>query len=293
MRISRDLWLPLVTAATFAGSFVASKYATFELEPLTTTFVRYVIATLFLLVLVLRSGPRVLRVEAKDIIPLAAMGLTGVVGYHYFFFVSLHHTAVANTAVINALGPVVTALMAALLIRERLSGANYAGVLTAVVGVLLLVTRGRPQALWQAAFNHGDVLMLCAVVSWTVYVLIVKKLSARYGSLTLTFWSALFGTLEALLLSLPEKPMAQLGSISAVSVWSLLYMGVIASGIGYLFYNVSVERIGPTKTSSLVYSTVPVLVAGLALLFFGEPVTAVLALGLVLIVTGMHLVLRK
>ena len=61
-------------------------------------------------------------------------------------------------------------------------------------------------------------------------------------------------------------------------------MGIGASGIGYLLYNMSVREIGPTRNTSFVYSIVALLVAGLALVFFGEAITwaAGAAAGLIL-----------
>jgi drug/metabolite transporter (DMT)-like permease len=72
-----------------------------------------------------------------------------------------------------------------------------------------------------------------------------------------------------------------------------MYMGVGASGIGYLLYNLSIAGIGPTKTAGLVYSAVPVFVALLALLLLGETLTPELLISVALILLGLNLVIRS
>ena len=93
----------------------------------------------------------------------------GIVGYHYFFFLSLRYTEVANTAIINALSPIMTSIAAAALINERLSGRTYLGVLVAFLGVLLLLSRGDIDVIRAVEFNKGDLLMLLSVPLYAMF----------------------------------------------------------------------------------------------------------------------------
>ena len=123
--------------------------------------------------------------------------------------------------------------------------------------------------------------------------LLVKKLLARYDSFTLTFYATLFGVLLLLPLAPGEGAIAQLAEISRASAVSVLYMGVCASGLGYLLYNLSIREIGPTRTSSFVYSVIPLIVAGLALLFFQQAITLIMIVSAGLILIGLHLMLAS
>ena len=288
--VSRILF-PLITGLLFAGSYIAGKYTTLDLGPLTTTLVRYSFALLFLAALLPYYKPHALLIERRDLPALLLLGLFGIVGYHYFFFLSLRYTAVANTAIINALSPVITVVAAGALLGERLAVKNYVGVALAFAGVLILLSGGRPATLAAIEFNEGDLLMLLAVLSWTAYALLIKKLLARYSGYTLTFYAALFGVLLLLLIAPGEGATGQLAQISRTSVVSVVYMGVCASGLGYLLYNLSIREIGPTRTSSFVYSIVPLVVALLALVFFREAITVTMILSAALILAGLHLML--
>ena len=143
-------------------------------------------------------------------------------------------------------------------------------------------------------FNFGDILMLFAVVSWAVYALLVKTLMIKYSGYNVTFYAALFGILFlAVITPIFEGINLNVGEIGPAAVYSILYMGIIASGVGYFLYNQSVHEIGPTRTSSYVYSTVPVFVTVLAFLFFAESITLLILLSISLIIIGLHLVLKK
>ncbi|WP_017299962.1 DMT family transporter [Nodosilinea nodulosa] len=287
--------LPVLTSFLFAGSFVAGKYTTVDLGPLTTSLLRYLIAMGVLGIFIARSAQPVkaLTVARSDWGAMALLGLFGVVGYHYFFFSSLRYTATANTAIINAFNPVVTGVMAALFIGERLTRRQYGGIALALLGVLTLLTRGNLTKLLTLELNRGDGLMLCAVLCWVVYSLIIKQLSQRYSGLTITFYAAVAGVGQLLVLAVAERWWQQLATLSLASLLSIIYMGVAASGVAYLLFNLSIQQVGPTRTASVVYSLVPIFVAALAWLFFREPLTGAMVASMGLILLGVNVVLSQ
>ncbi len=69
-------------------------------------------------------------------------------------------------------------------------------------------------------------------------------------------------------------------------------MGICGSGLGYLLYNLSIREIGPTRTSSFVYSVIPIIVAVLALLFFAQTITLVMVASMALILIGLRMMLH-
>jgi len=284
--------LPLATSLLFAGSFIAGKYTTADLRPLTISLLRYIVALVFLtlLAMVRRSS---LSVRFGDLGKLLLLGLFGIVGYHFFFFSALRHTEVANTAIINALSPIITGLMAALFLKEKLSFRSYLGIVIAVVGVIALLVKGQSQNLLKLNVGQGDGLMLLAVLSWAIYALLVKTLSKKYSGFCLFFYATLFGVIMLLGLAFTEDWIWQIKNLSVTSFWSIIYMGAVASGIGYLLYTMSIGKIGPTRTSSFVYSLVPIFVAILALFFFDEPITAVMIVSMAGILIGLRLLMAQ
>lgn len=290
---TKNLLLPVLTSALFAGSFIGGKYTTADLGPLTASLLRYIAALTCLGVLGLQHRRPSSKIQRGDWYKLVLLGIFGIAGYHFFFFSALRHTAIANTAIINALIPIFTAGMAAIFISERLRPINYAGVAVAVCGVIVLLVKGDINNLIGLRINLGDGFMLMAVANWVVYALIVKKLSERYSGFTITFYATLFGTFLLVVLAFTENFISQIREISAVSFWSIIYMGVGVSGIGYLLFNLSVAKIGPTRTAGVVYSLVPVFVAILALLFFAEAITFAMIASGGLILIGLRLMMQR
>ena len=280
-------------AVLFAGSFVAGKVAADRLGPLTITLLRYVIAFGFLVVLFVRRSTRSLAVRAHDIPLFMFLGATGIVGYHYFFFRALTYTAVANTAIINAVNPVLTGILAGLLLRERIGRRGAAGIIVTVVGTLLLVSKGNPWIVFRGGLNRGDALMLGGVLSWSLYSLVVRRLTTRYSGYTVTFYATSCGLALLIPLALAEGLVNQFAGIEWSTWVAIAYMGVAASGLGYLLYNISVGSIGPTKTAGIVNGTVPLLVAILALVVFAEPITLAMGLSGAMVLAGLGLTIRS
>jgi len=290
---ARAWLLPSVAALLFSGSYIAAKVATRELGPFSATLLRYVVA-LVLLAALLRRVEAPARLPRKaDVGYLVLLGLLGIAAYHVLFFTALRFTEVGNTAIVNATSPVVTALMAAAVIKERLRGREYAGVGVAVAGVLLLLSRGRPDLAVQMNVNVGDALMMLSVLSWAGYSLLVRRLSARYASVTLTFWASVAGVVLLIPLALAEGLPRAVARASPATWLAVGYMGIAASAVGYVLYNRSIAAIGPTRTASVVYSVVPVLVTILAWLTLGEPVTGIMVASTALILVGLHLALGR
>ncbi|MEL6601791.1 MAG: DMT family transporter [Cyanobacteria bacterium J06614_10] len=291
--------LAVLTSFLFAGSFVAGKYTTDEMGPLLITLLRYIIASLFLQLLVWQQARQqqtanqlIRHASTTDKVCLFLLGTFGVMGYHFFFFSSLRYTAVANSAIINAFNPVVTGLLAAILLKEKLAMRNYVGGAIAITGVLILLTDGNLGRLLALQFNDGDLLMLCAVLCWAGYSILLRHLGKRYSGLAISYYGAIAGVVQLSIFVIPELAKTGWPTLSLPAVLGVLYMGIGASGIGYLLFTLSTQRIGPTKSTSIVYSGVPVWVALLAWLFFKEPITPWMVVSMAFILLGLRTVLQ-
>jgi drug/metabolite transporter (DMT)-like permease len=171
--------LALTTAAIFAGSTIAGKFASEALDPTTIILFRSLLALMFLAILAAPRGSTAFKVSPRHLLPIGFLGASGIVGYVYFFLSSLDYTALSNTAIISSLSPVVTAVAAAILLGERLSARRYFGVLVSLGGVLLLISQGNWDVIASVRFNYGDCLMLLAVGCSVSYGLAAKILSGN------------------------------------------------------------------------------------------------------------------
>ncbi|WP_217358697.1 DMT family transporter [Thalassococcus sp. S3] len=283
--------LALLTALIFATSSIAAKIATFDLDALTIILVRSSIAVVTLFAVLLFQTSSAFRISIRDIPAITVLGVVGIVATLWFLLQALTYTTVTSIALIGATAPIVTAVSAALVFKERLPRVAYLGVVLSFGGVVLLITDGRIAALRELSFNRGDLLMFGNVVSSAVYALTIKSLSAKYASLTLTFYMTI-AAIVALLLLVDFDQVRQVSSASATSIWALLYLGIVTSAIGYFLYNYTVKIVGPTVMSCTVFSAMPVFVMILAWVMLGEVITSFEVVSSVLISVGLFFVLR-
>lgn len=114
---------------------------------------------------------------------LAALGLTGVFGYNYFFFKGLQIIEAGRAAAVIALYPIVITLLSAIFFRERLRSVQVLGILLSVSGALVVISRGEISGMISHGVGLGEILILGCVFSWSIYSLIGKLVMARFSPL--------------------------------------------------------------------------------------------------------------
>ena len=273
----------------WAGSFSAIKALLDDgVEALDIAILRYVIAIPgFALILWRARGlPGLTR---RDAARVAAAGLLVVVGYHVFLNVGTSSTTSGAAALVVALSPALTVAFAAALGLERITGVRVAGLVVAFAGVAVVVLLGTGQ---EVSFGtaKGPVIVLGAATSFALYNVLLKPLLGRYDLLALTAATSLVGFLGLVPL-VRGSTLDTVSDATAKEVALLLYLGLLATLLGYIGWNVGLRALGATRAVSYTYAVSPtaVLIAAVAL---DEPVTAWLVLGGVLVVLGVVLVQR-
>jgi len=284
--------LALTTAFIFATSTIAAKIATLEIEAFAIILVRSGIALVCIAIIAGPARAKILRIDAKDIPALFILGAAGIVGCLWFLLKALEFTTATNTALIGSTAPVATAVMAAIVLKERLKPSTYAGVAVSFLGILLLISQGDVSVLLGLQMNKGDLLMFGNVAGSVTYALMVKKLSDKYPAVTVTFYMTL-AAIVLLLFFVGNEGIRSVGNASLTGLLSLVYLGVVTSAIGYLLYNYTVKIVGPTIMSCTVFSAMPVFVMILAAIMLGEPITGIAVASAALISFGLYLTLKK
>ena len=146
----------------WASNIVLGRVLRGEIGPLTLTAFRYVVASLLYVAVLGRSVGKEPLVR-RDWVLLAAMGLTGIFGFSALLYRGLQFTTATNGVLINGSGPLMTAVLAAILLKERLSRRHVLGALISFLGVALIVGGGSFRALLQWHVNTGDLYILMAM----------------------------------------------------------------------------------------------------------------------------------
>ncbi|MCO7122238.1 DMT family transporter [Ihubacter massiliensis] len=263
----------MVLAALFwSGAFIAGKYAVPFIPTFTLTFLRFFFASLILCIL---SGAARKKEEdrfrlKKEHLPIFLFtGIVGMFGYHVFFFIALKYTTAINSSIIGAMNPIVTIVIAALFLRNKIPAKQIAGILLSFFGVLLTITGADVETLVQLDFNRGDLWMAAAVICWAAYGVFSKSKGAGIPPFWLTYYSFLVCTLILIPFVIWEKPWQLLAQAPPQAWIAVLYMSIFASVAGYMIQQIAIKQIGPSKTSIFI-NLVPVFSMVLATLILGE-----------------------
>jgi drug/metabolite transporter (DMT)-like permease len=161
---------------------------------------------------------------------------------------------------------------------------RVAGLAVAFAGVALVVALGTGETL-SLASAKGPLLVVFAPLSFALYNVLLKPLFARYDLLALTAATSLVGIL-GLLPFLRSSTAGLVTGVSARDASFLLYLGVLATLLGYVLWNVGLRGIGPTRAVAYTYAISPLAVV-IGAIVLDEPVTPWLALGGALVVGGI------
>lgn len=244
-----------ISALVWSSNIVLGRALRGEVGPLTLTFARYLVAGGLLWLLVLRSSSEDRRI-GRDWPLLLGMGLTGILGFSTLLYTAVKFTTASHVALINGTGPLVTAVLAASLLRETLSRNRLIGALLSLVGVGLIITGGSLEAIQKQGLNFGDLLMLLNICIWGVYSILSRIVTRFRSSLSATafcIWFSLPFLFVAAGLELAQNPPI----LSWHLLMAIIYIGIFPSVIGYLAWNEGVRRVGPGQ-AMVFYNMLPV-----------------------------------
>ena len=224
------------------------------------------------------------KVAPRDLTVIILGGLLGIVVSQTLTAWALTFTTPVYFSLIATLTPVATMLCAALFIGEKISVRGIAGVALGVAGAMLMVFVG-----WQGGSGKNDILgialTLLSMFTWAVYLIITRKVSARYTAVTQMKWVFLASAIAVLPFSLTDLQSATL--YSAATQWSglaeMAFIVVFATVAGYFAIPFAMRFLKATTVS--VYTNLQPIVASLVaialsqdVLTWDKPVALVLVL---------------
>lgn len=277
----------------WGAAYVAGRVVAEDVDPAFAIAIRVALSSLCCAPALLLLPPGKRSVARADLPGVVLLGLVGVLGFNILFFLGLALTDAVHGALIGAASPVVTALLAALLLGERLRPAQWIGVTLSLAGVVSVISNGSPASLAALSFNPGDLLLGAAVASWAVYTVAGGGLVRRYGPLTIAAYAYFVATAVALPVAVAKTVLAGIPALpTSWTVWAaLLFLGTVSSVLGFVWWNEGMAVLGPSRTG-IFYSLVPVSGIVLAGVLLGEPVTAVHLAGTALVCAGVVLTVR-
>lgn len=285
--------LVLICPAFFSSNMLIARGMSGVFPPLSMAFARWLFVGLLIvgaLTLVRHFNWQQARAEAKHILFLASLGM-GLCGGPVYLAGEL--TTATNIGLIYSAAPLLIALIAFVIFKERLTKWQSLGLGMGLVGVLIILIRADVGRLASLSFNGGDLWIVLATTSFSIYSLGLKYLKTslsqlqRFGAMALggALWHAPFVVWE----------IADRGpwpNITLEILGALLVLVFLASIGAYLTYGYIVNRLGATIAGATLYLS-PVYAAILAVILLNEQIMAYHVMGGALILPGLWLVSRR
>ena len=269
-RIEGCLYLAL--AMVLVGSTVtASKIIAAGLPPFTATALRFAMALPLFLIAMRMTGARWPVLSRGGWGLLFVQAAAGSVGYTTLLISGLRHTSAADAGVIIGTLPVVSALIAIVLLGERPGRAVLGAIALATAGVLAIALQPGGDATRPLL---GNLLVMGAVLCEGLFILLNKRLRTPVPPLALSALMSAFGLLTALLPALWEAPWQLHASAQAThALAAVAYYAVVPTVGGFVLWYAGAARVSGAE-ASLFTALAPVAAVAFAATLLGEAVTA-------------------
>lgn len=270
-------------------NYIIGKVALREFPPVLLTCWRTTFAGAFILPIYLwrESGKRP-ACTGQELGGLLLLGIFGVVANQLFFVVGLAWTSVAHASIVVTLMPILVLLLAALLGQERITARKVVGMVIAATGVgVLQLEKGGGSG----ATLLGDFFVFMSGVALAIFTVRSKQVGKRFGSLAINSVAYIGGALAMAPFTVWLSLRYGLARASAAAWWSVAYMALFSSVIAYLIYNYALTYMPASRASAVSYLQ-PLGATLLAVLLLGESVTTAVAIGGMLVLTGVFVTER-
>jgi drug/metabolite transporter (DMT)-like permease len=282
--------LLLLVSFVWAGSFIVVEIATSEMDPIDLGFLRFLVATpLMILLVLLRKTP--LRVPRKEIPWLIVLGLTGVTFLYLFQFLGIHYTNAPTASVLINTNVIFIAILSGVFLHESLKKKRIAGIVLSFIGVIVIMFSdlSTQEMTFDNLFFIGGMLMLLSAFCWALYSLVGKHLLQQYDEFVITTYAFGLGTLFYLPFVIfhigPVLQQTSLGGWLAV-----LYLALACSLFGYLGWYYGLKHIDASK-AAVFLNFIPLFTI-LMSFFLGTSFSWLFLLGAGLIIYGVYLTQR-
>ena len=289
--ISTAYIMLVVVMLLWASGIVVARSVYASVPPVGFSFWRWVCAVTIMTPLTARQTwqHRAYLIERLPVILMLgffmALGSTAIV-------VAVQYTTATNVALVSASQPIVTALIAWILINERLTPRQMGGVVAATIGVVGMISRFDIDLLSSLSFNLGDVVMLTSVTGYALYAVNLHRWVAGVGALVMMYATCLGVVVVLLPVFVAESMWIESIVFNGPVFWAMFYLALIPTLLATIMWNVSVGVVGPNR-ATIFTNLLPLFGVTLAVLFLNETVHGYHIIGGVLVCCGITLVVKR
>ena len=281
-----------LTMLFWGGNTVFARGVADDVPPMNLSFWRWAVALVVLLPFGLRPmwEQRQLYLRHWKLVTLLAILSVSV--FNSFIYHAVQYTPALNVILMTAVIPAATVLTSWLLFRDRIAWRIVVGSFVAFAGIIAIMSKGDPSILLGLAFNRGDLFALVSVVAWALYIALFRKLPGELHPVGFMQAIIIIGLVFIVPFYGREVIAGDVLVVSRTAILGILYVGVFASVLAFIFFNKGVAAVGGSRAAQFNYLT-PVFGGAMAIAFLGESLEWFHALGVALIFPGVYLAANR
>ena len=286
-------YLKVITAMTIVGSSVVAGKILIQTMPIfLASELRFLVASLILVpLLIYKEG--IPSLSRRDIVILFFQSLTGVFLFSIFMLYGLKYTTAMEAGIVTSTLPAMVALLAYFIIKEKLTRNKIAGIITAILGVIILNVSGVMQ---EISGNHleivGNFLVLGAVMGEALFIILGKSISKKVSPLTITTGVSVIGGLLFLPMAIYDSITANYSFGSGYDWLLIFYFGMVVTVLAFLLMYQGLAVLS-AATVGILTSVLPLSTVVLSFFLLKEPLYYYHLIGLCLIFMAIYFSSRE
>lgn len=299
-RRARTAWyffLLSLAALMWAGQGTAVKILDRQLGPIAITFLPFYVATLLLVPLLLhrlRRHPQATAPDGADWSRFVVAGVGGTVLAQLGMTWGVTESLASNGAILNLLIPVITAVLASLMLKEKLTVLRIGALAVGLAGVLLMSAEDvRRSSFLTPQYLLGNTLILGGCSGSAFYNVYCKRLLQRFSEVEILIYSYITASLASVLLLVWVEPF-RAGSLLALdwkSWTAFAFLALFHYGASMLLFFHVLKHLDVTAASICIY-LIPVFGVILAVLIVGEHLSGPAIAGAAVVLAATLLIMR-
>lgn len=282
----------LFAVVVWGASFIATKIAVGQISPISVVWIRFAIGIPILFAAVLMRKQFAFP-KGTEWLYFSLLGFLGIAFHQWLQSNGLQTSEATTTAWIVATTPAFLSILGWLVLKEKLTLIQTSGIILAMVGVIVVVSKGDFTSLSIGKFGApGDVLILISSVNWAVFSILSRRGLKDHPSTRMTFWVMTIGWLITSAAFIGQGRYTELPQLDARGWWSLIYLGIFTTGLAYIAWFDVLSQLPAAQSGAFLFLEPPssMIVAAVVL---NEQVTIASIIGGAVILLGVWLVNRQ
>lgn len=265
-----------ILGAVWGSAFMFIKIATPELGPIALVNLRLAVAGLIFIPFLLQNKYlKHFKSNIKNILVLSIVNTA--LPFSLFAFASLESSS-NMLSILNGTTAIMAVVISTLWLKVKLNIYQIMGVFVGLFGIIVLAN---PDNIYIS--TKATIFCLGAAFCYALSANYIQKFAHKTNTTVLIGWSLVVASILLIPLTLLNLP-SQFPSPKVI--FSILWLGVISTGIAFLGYVRLIEKIGAVKTATVAYF-IPVFGVIWGYIFLSEPITLQILIGMMLILTGI------